>query len=85
MSATLSIRLNDKLIERLDALATRSGRSNADMAAEAISRYLDAEEWPIAEIEAGIADLESGNTVRHAEVVKWLRSWGTCSELKAPL
>jgi predicted transcriptional regulator len=85
MSEKLSIRLNQKLKQRLDALARRTGRPKSAMAADAISRYVDAEEWPVAEIEAGIADLENGNTVSHAEVVKWLKSWGTRSELTAPL
>lgn len=85
ISHTLSIRLNTELKEGLDALAKRTGRSKSAIAAEAISRYLDTEEWPVAEIAAGIADAERGNTVGHGEVVRWLKSWGSGSELKAPL
>jgi predicted transcriptional regulator len=36
-------------------------------------------------IETGLADLECGNTVSHAEVVKWLKSWGTGTERQAPV
>lgn len=84
MSETLSIRLDAETKQRLDALARRSHRSKSFLAAEAISRYVDSEEWQIAEIEAGIADLEAGRTVSHDEVVSWLKTWGTSSERKAP-
>lgn len=84
MSETLSVRLDSETKARLDALARRSHRSKSFVAAEAISRYVDAEEWQIAEIEAGIADLEAGRTVSHDEVVSWLKTWGTSSERKAP-
>ncbi len=36
------------------------------------------------EIEVGIADLDAGRYVSHEEVAKWLGSWGTKGETKAP-
>jgi predicted transcriptional regulator len=30
------------------------------------------------------ADVAAGRTVPHAEVVRWLRSWGTSNELPPP-
>ena len=42
----------------------------------------DAEARAIAEAEADVA---AGRVVRHEEVVKWLRSWGTPDELPCPV
>jgi antitoxin component of MazEF toxin-antitoxin module len=43
------------------------------------------EEWALAEIQAGLDEAESGETVPHERVVEWLRSWGTPNELPPPL
>jgi len=43
------------------------------------------EEWKLAEIQAGLAEAEAGETVPHEKVVDWLRSWGTGHELPPPL
>jgi predicted transcriptional regulator len=32
----------------------------------------------------GEADVEAGRTVPHAKVTRWLKSWGTATELPAP-
>lgn len=70
--------------KRLDALASRSKRSKSFLAAEAIAAYLETEEWQLGEIEAGLKELDQGETVSHERVSKWLRSWGKTSESKAP-
>jgi antitoxin component of MazEF toxin-antitoxin module len=43
------------------------------------------EEWKLAEIQAGLAEAEAGETVPHEKVTDWLRSWGTANELPPPL
>jgi RHH-type transcriptional regulator, rel operon repressor / antitoxin RelB len=84
MTETLSVRIDALTKRRLDALARRSKRSKSFLAAEAITAYVEAEEWQMGEILAGIADAEVGKVVSHDRVSKWLRSWGTPSEGKAP-
>lgn len=84
MTETLSIRLDAGTKRRLDALAQRSRRSKSFLAAEAIAAYIDSEEWQLGEIQNGIEDLDAGNGVGHEQVSKWLRSWGTEGETKAP-
>ena len=84
MTETLSIRLDAGTKRRLDALAIRSRRSKSFLAAEAITAYIEAEEWQIAEIQTGLAELDAGRGVSHAKVSKWLRSWGANGEAKAP-
>jgi RHH-type transcriptional regulator, rel operon repressor / antitoxin RelB len=84
MTETLSVRIDAITKSRLDALARRSKRSKSFLAAEAITAYVEMEEWQMGEILAGIADSESRKVVRHDRVAKWLRSWGKLSEAKAP-
>jgi predicted transcriptional regulator len=43
------------------------------------------EEWQLAEIRAGIEELDRGEWVSHEDVSKWMRSWGTEDESEAPL
>ena len=84
MTTTLSVRLDSKLKKRLEALAKVSKRSRSFLAAEAISAYVEAEEWQLGEIRAGLQDLEENQTVAHDRVSKWLRGWGTATEGRAP-
>ncbi len=84
MTETLSVRIDAATKRRLAALARRSKRSKSFLAAEAITAYVEAEEWQMGEILAGIADAEAGKVVSHDRVAKWLRTWGQPSEGKAP-
>jgi predicted transcriptional regulator len=84
MSETLSIRLDAAMKRRLDALAKRSKRSKSFLASEAIQAFLETQEWQLGEIQAGVADLDSGATVDHKKVSKWFKSWGKKSETKPP-
>jgi predicted transcriptional regulator len=84
MTETLSVRIDALTKRRLDALARRSKRSKSFLAAEAITAYVEMEEWQTGEILAGIADAEAGKVVSHDRAATWLRSWGKPSEGKAP-
>jgi predicted transcriptional regulator len=84
MTETLSIRLDAQTKKRLEMLAKRSKRSKSFLAAEAIAQYVEAEEWQLGEIRAGLADLDEGRTVSHEEVSQWLKSWGKPSEGTPP-
>jgi predicted transcriptional regulator len=84
VTETLSIRIDSETKKRLDALAKRSKRSKSFLAAEAIAAYVEAEEWQLGEVHAGLAELDAGQAVSHENVSKWLRSWGRPGEPKAP-
>jgi RHH-type transcriptional regulator, rel operon repressor / antitoxin RelB len=84
MTETLSIRIDSETKRRLDALSKRSRRSKSFLAAEAIAAFVESEEWQLGEIQAGIAELDSGQPVSHEKVSKWLKSWGRPGETKAP-
>jgi len=66
MTETLSIRIDANTKKRLDALSKRSKRSKSFLAAEAIEAYIESEEWQLGELEAGIAELDSGQEIGHA-------------------
>jgi predicted transcriptional regulator len=59
MSA-FTVRVPDETTERLDRLAEKQDRSRSYMAAKAIEDFVAREEWQLAEIEAGLAEAESG-------------------------
>ena len=84
MTETLSIRIDAGTKQRLDALSKRSKRSKSFLAAEAIGAYLESEEWQLGEIQAGQAELDSGQGISHEKVSKWLKSWGKPDETKSP-
>ena len=83
-AATLSIRISPETKKRLDALSKRSKRSKSFLAAEAITAFVDSEEWQLGEIHEGIQELDSGRGVSHEKVSKWLKTWGKAGETKAP-
>ena len=84
MTETLSVRIDSATKNRLDVLAKQTKRSKSFLAAEAITAYVDLEEWQIGEIQAGIADANAGRLVSHEKMKNWLESWGTPEEIKAP-
>jgi RHH-type transcriptional regulator, rel operon repressor / antitoxin RelB len=83
MTETLSVRIDIDTKKRLDALAKRSRRSKSFLAAEAITVYVESEEWQLGEIQTGAAELDSGQEISHAKVSKRLNSWGKRGEPKA--
>jgi predicted transcriptional regulator len=84
MTETLSIRIDSSTKERLDALSKRSKRSKSFLAAEAIAAYVESEEWHLAELHRGIAELDAGKAVSHNKVSDWLQTWGEKREKNAP-
>ena len=84
MSASLSIRLKPGTKAKLESLAKSTRRSRFFLASEAIESYLDGETWQLAEIQAGIKDLDEGRVVDHSKVRHWLQTWGNKNETQAP-
>ena len=84
MTELLSIRIDAGTKKRLEALSQSVNRSKSFLAAEAITNYVEAEERQLGEIAEGIAKLDANKTVPHEKVAKWLATWGTPGESKAP-
>jgi predicted transcriptional regulator len=63
----ITARIDATLKAKLDALARSTRRSKSYLAAEAIAAYVALNEWQIAEIEAGIAELDAGKGISEEE------------------
>jgi predicted transcriptional regulator len=87
MSHTVSIRLDDEVLTKLDALTKASDRSRAWLLAHAVQQYVEHESWQIEAIQATLEKMRQGNAAFAADddVKQWLESWGTEAELKAPI
>jgi len=84
MTTILSVRIDRETKKQLEALARQARRSKSFLAAEAISAFVEAERWQLAEMQRGLDELDRGRSVPHADVSAWLRSWGRKRERKAP-
>jgi RHH-type rel operon transcriptional repressor/antitoxin RelB len=83
-SATFTVRVDAAAKKRLEKLAKSTGRSRSFLAAEAISEYLDVNEWQVAGIKRAIPSLDRGEGVPHEQVRDWVASWGSDSERPIP-
>jgi RHH-type rel operon transcriptional repressor/antitoxin RelB len=83
-SSTFTVRVDAVAKKRLEKLAKSTGRSRSFLAAEAISEYLDINEWQVAGIKRTVASLDRGEGVPHEQVRDWVASWGSDNELPIP-
>ena len=84
---TTSFRLDDDLESKLNSIAKNLSRSKSWIINDALRLYIAREEKKqqmLRETEEALADLETGRVVSGEEVMKWLETWGTDSETKAP-
>ncbi|MBA4335586.1 MAG: CopG family ribbon-helix-helix protein [Bosea sp. (in: a-proteobacteria)] len=68
MTAAFTIRLDDQMLAKLDALAADTDRSRSWLAAKAIEDYLELNAWQIARIKDGIAEANRGAFASDEEV-----------------
>ena len=85
-SAMMTVRLTPEISEKLGALARDTRRSKSYLASEAIASYVDRNAWQVARIKEALAEAKSGALgVPHADVVRWMESWGAEHELPRPI
>lgn len=85
--STTSFRLDDDLQEKLDTTANRLKRSKGWIINDALRQYIEQEERKqqmLEQTQEAIADIEAGRVVSGEDVMKWLETWGTLAETKAP-
>ena len=70
MSTTMTVRLENDVKDRLDALAEATQRSKSFLAAEAIRSYVENNEWQIGEIQAALKEADAGD---FAATTTWRR------------
>ena len=72
------------LAERVDALAARVERSRTWIVRQALMFYVETEELRYRQTLEGMADVDAGRGVAHAEVKAWAASLATESPLPLP-
>lgn len=75
MSSTMTIRLDDTMKNRLDDLAQATHRTKSFLAAEAIQKYIEVNEWQIKEIQAAIEEADQGEFASEEEVNNVFNKW----------
>ena len=75
MSATMTIRLEPALKQRLDHLADATQRSKSFLAAQAIREFVDLNEWQVQEIRSAIAEADRGDFASDDLVKDVLGKW----------
>lgn len=76
MSATMSVRLEPGLEQRLDRLAQATQRSKSSLAERAIREFVYRNEWQVQEIRNAIAEADQGDLASDEEVKVVLGKWG---------
>jgi RHH-type transcriptional regulator, rel operon repressor / antitoxin RelB len=75
-TTTFSVRVGRSTKSRLEKLAKSTGRSRSFLAAEAISAYLDTNEWQVAGITTALSSLDRGMSMAHSRVSEWVNFLG---------
>lgn len=75
MSATMTVRLEDDLKDRLDVLAEATQRSKSFLAAEAIRAYVENNEWQIDDIQAALKEADAGDVASDNDVAALAKKW----------
>jgi predicted transcriptional regulator len=65
-----TIELPQSTMKRLEKIAASSRCTPAALAKQAINERLDYEEWALAQIDAGLADIKAGRTIPHDEFLQ---------------
>ena len=73
--ARMTIELPQNVKERLEGLARLTERSEARLAEEAISSYVELQEFQIQQIQAGIREADAGDFASDDEVAALLTKW----------
>jgi predicted transcriptional regulator len=68
MTAAFTIRLDDEMLAKLDALAADTDRSRSWIAAKAIESYVELNAWQIEQIKEGIAQADRGEFATEEEL-----------------
>lgn len=83
-STTVTVRVDTKLKQRLEQVATNQNRSNSFIIGEALAEYLHVREIQDAIVREAIASADRGEMVEHSLVKAWVESFGTDTVLPMP-
>lgn len=74
-TAPMTVELPVQLKNRLEELAKSTDSSSADLALDAISSYVDLQEWQIRRIENGLREADAGEFATDEEVAAVFSKW----------
>ena len=73
-TTTLSMRLDDPTMARLERLAHATERTKTWLLKKALDDFLDNNEWQVEQIEEGLREADRGDLIAHDAVLdKWER------------
>jgi predicted transcriptional regulator len=64
----MEIQLTPELEDRLYQVASHLGRDSSALVVEAVERLVDYDTWFLAEVEKGLVQIDTGQTLSHEEV-----------------
>lgn len=73
---TLNVRVPLELYQQLESLAAATARTKSFVTLEALTSYLQAQSWQVAEIQSGLAEAERGDFASDAELSAVLAKYG---------
>jgi predicted transcriptional regulator len=74
-SATITVRLEEEIKDRLARLAESTQRSKSFLASEAILEFIENNEWQIAETRAALKEADEGDFASDREVERLRKKW----------
>ena len=83
----MTLRLDQETHRRLDRLAKSTDRSKSFLAFQALTGYLEMNEWQVDQIRTTLEAADrapASQFVEHGRVVSWLESWGSENEGEPP-
>jgi predicted transcriptional regulator len=72
---TISFRLESDKVNALDALAQTRDRDRTYLLNEAVTNYLDVQQWQLEQIHKSIREADSGKVLSHDAVKKLSGQW----------
>jgi predicted transcriptional regulator len=82
---TLSLRIDQKLSNKLERRARQLKRSKSSLAAIAVENFLEIEAREMELTKRALAKAKAGGPfVSNEDMMRWLESWGTENELPPP-
>lgn len=73
---TLNVRVPLELYQQLESLAQATARTKSFVTLEALTSYLQAQSWQVADIQSGLAEAERGDFASDAELSAVLAKYG---------
>lgn len=80
MTAAFTIRLDDEMLAKLDALAADTDRSRNWIATKAIQDYVELNAWQIQRIKEGVAEADRGEFATDEEVAAVFNKYKAMAE-----